>query len=46
MIGAISRALGDHVLVGAGSVLDAATAQAALDIGRGSWSARTSTRTW
>ena len=33
MIGAISRALGDRVLVGAGTVLDAATAQAALDAG-------------
>jgi len=33
MIGAISRALGDRVLVGAGTVLDAATAQAALDVG-------------
>ena len=33
MIRAISQALGDRVLVGAGTVLDAATAQAALDAG-------------
>jgi 2-dehydro-3-deoxyphosphogluconate aldolase/(4S)-4-hydroxy-2-oxoglutarate aldolase len=33
MIGAISRALGDRVLVGAGTVLDATMAQAALDAG-------------
>jgi 2-dehydro-3-deoxyphosphogluconate aldolase / (4S)-4-hydroxy-2-oxoglutarate aldolase len=33
MIGAITRALGNSVLVGAGTVLDSATAQAALDAG-------------
>jgi 2-dehydro-3-deoxyphosphogluconate aldolase / (4S)-4-hydroxy-2-oxoglutarate aldolase len=33
MLGAISRALGDRVLLGAGTVLDAATAQVALDAG-------------
>jgi 2-dehydro-3-deoxyphosphogluconate aldolase/(4S)-4-hydroxy-2-oxoglutarate aldolase len=33
MIRAISQALGDRALVGAGTVLDAATAQAALDAG-------------